>query len=241
MIVGTVVALRRYPVKSMRAEPLDRAEVHWVGLAGDRSCAFVKDAGRPGFPWLTGRDVPALLLHEARYLDPADPGRSRVRVLTPDGAAFDAHDPALAARLSAAAGETVRPIRIARGAFDAMPVSVLTTALADRVARAHGDAVSPGRFRANVVIETLPGAPPETEWTGASLAFGGAPGGGDARVRADWPIPRCAMVTLDPDTAAKDPSVLRTVARRFGNEVGLYCAVERPGTIAVGAEVRLVR
>lgn len=235
MIVGTVVALRRYPVKSMGAESLDRAEVHWIGLAGDRHCAFVKDAGRPGFPWLTGRDVPALLLHQARHLDPADPGRSRVRVLAPDGAAFDADDPALAARLSAAAGETVRPVRIARGTFDAMPVSVLTTSMADRVARAHGAAVSPGRFRANVVIETLPGAPPEEGWAGAGLAFGDD----GARLRADWPIPRCAMVTLDPDTAAKDPTVLRTVAQRFGNKVGLYCAVGRPGVIAVGDAVAL--
>ena len=116
-----------------------------------------------------------------------------------------------------------------------MPVSVLTTALADRVARVHGAAVSPGRFRANVVIQTLPGAPPEEEWAGAALAFGDD----GARLRADWPIPRCAMVTLDPDTAAKDPAVLRTVAQRFGNKVGLYCAVERPGAIAVGDPVAL--
>lgn len=235
MIVGTVVALRRYPVKSMRAEALDRAELRRTGLAGDRQYAFVKDAGRPHFPWLTGRDIPALVLHAARYLDPADPDRSPVLVRTPDGDELALDDPALAARFSAAVGDGVRLRRPDAGAFDAMPVSVLTTALADRVARAHGAAVAPGRFRANVLIEPLPGAPPEEEWAGAGLMFGD----GAARLRAECPIPRCAMVTLDPDTAAKDPAVLRTVARRFGNEVGLYCAVERPGAVAVGDPVAL--
>ena len=53
-VVGRVVALRRYPVKSMAAEELDGAEVSWHGLAGDRRWAFVRDGQvRSGFPWLT--------------------------------------------------------------------------------------------------------------------------------------------------------------------------------------------
>lgn len=235
MIVGTVTALRRHPVKSMRAEALEHAALRRTGLAGDRQYAFVKRSGHPHFPWLTGRDIPALVLHGARYLDPADPDHSPVLVRAPDGVAFALDDPALAARFSEAAGDEVRLVRPGDGAFDALPVSVLTTALADGVAQAHGAAVSPGRFRANVLIESLPGAPPEAEWAGAVLAVGTR----GARLRADGPIPRCAMVTLDPDTAAKDPAVLRTVARHFGNAVGLFCTMERPGTIAVGDPVTL--
>ena len=60
------------------------------------------------------------------------------------------------------------------------------------------------------------------------------------RLRLDWGIPRCAMITIDPDTAEQRPAVLRTVAQRFGNQVGAYCAVEVPGTITVGDAVRLV-
>ena len=37
MRVGTVVNLWRYPVKSLKAEPLERAEVLSDGLAGDRA------------------------------------------------------------------------------------------------------------------------------------------------------------------------------------------------------------
>ena len=63
-VVGRVVALRRYPVKSMAAEELDGAEVSWHGLAGDRRWAFVRDGQvRSGFPWLTMRERPEM----ARY------------------------------------------------------------------------------------------------------------------------------------------------------------------------------
>jgi MOSC N-terminal beta barrel domain len=53
-VVGRVVALWRYPVKSMAAEELEAVEVSWNGLAGDRRWAFVRDGQvRNGFPWLT--------------------------------------------------------------------------------------------------------------------------------------------------------------------------------------------
>ncbi len=41
-VVGRVVALWRYPVKSMAGEELDGAEVSWHGLAGDRRWAFIR-------------------------------------------------------------------------------------------------------------------------------------------------------------------------------------------------------
>ena len=55
--VGRVVALWRYPVKSMGAEALERADVSWHGVAGDRRWAFVREGlERSGFPWLTIRE-----------------------------------------------------------------------------------------------------------------------------------------------------------------------------------------
>jgi len=40
-MLGTVAALRRYPVKSMLGEDVDAAEVTFTGLAGDRRLALV--------------------------------------------------------------------------------------------------------------------------------------------------------------------------------------------------------
>jgi len=234
---GTVAALNRYPVKSMQAEPLQSAELFWTGLHGDRQYAFVKAENTSAFPWLTGRDLPALVLHRARYADPADPRRARVQVLAPDGAVFDLADPALADRLAQAAGSPVRLLQTARGAYDAMPVSVLATTAADAVGQAHGAPVGLDRFRANVIIRPDDPVGTDADWCGRTLLFGegvDAPG-----LRLDWAIPRCAMVAIHAASAAKDPAVLRTVVQRFGNRVGTYCAVHRPGTIRVGDRVRL--
>lgn len=250
MHAGTVAALRRYPVKSMRAEELRQVELHWTGLYGDRRYAFVRTADRTHFPWLTGRQVSGLVLHRAQYSDPADPRRAQVRVTAPDGQEYDAFDPLLAERLGEAAGEEVRIIQIGRGAFDAMPVSVLTTTTVEQIGQAHGAPVGPARFRSNILIEPPSGGiGTERDWTGhggsgygggtATLQFGDGPAA--PRIRLDWAIPRCAMVAIDPDTAAKDAKVLRTVVQRFANEVGTYCAVEAVGTIAVGEPVYLLR
>jgi uncharacterized protein YcbX len=233
--LGTVVAIRRYPVKSMQAELLDAAELHWTGLHGDRQYAFCRSADTSDFPWLTGRTVPSLVLHSARYSDGLDPTRARVRVVAPDGAENDIADPALAAKLAEAAAMPVRLLRLGRGAFDAMPVSVITTTTGDVIAREHGGPVGLDRFRANLVIRPDDPDATEREWLGRCLAFGDATD--PPSLRLDWPIPRCAMVAIDPDTGARDTSVLRTVVQQFGNEVGAYCAVQAPGVIRVGDRV----
>ncbi len=235
--LGQVVALRRYPVKSMRAEPLDAAALHWTGLHGDRQYAFCRAADRSDFPWLTGRQLPGLVMHAARYSDPQDPRLARVRVAAPDGTDHAIDDLDLAQRLSEAANLPVRLLRLGRGAFDAMPVSVITTTAGDAISRAHGAPVSLDRFRANLVIRPDDPAATERNWLGHALALGDDP---DPPVlRLDWPIPRCAMVTIDPITAIRDASVLRTIVQCFGNEVGAYCAVQAPGCIRVGDRVRL--
>lgn len=224
-MIGRVVALRRFPVKSMGGESLEAAELGWTGLVGDREHAFVRTANTSDFPWLTGRQVPAMLLHRATW-----DGR-RVHVMCPDGAMHDVTDPALATALEAAAGEPVRHLWLRRGCYDAMPISILTTALLAAISQAHGAALEALRFRANILVET-DGSVDERVWAGATLAIG------ETRVRADWPIPRCAMITIDPATSARTPALQRTVAERFGNMAGIYGAVAAPGRMRVGDAVR---
>ena len=232
---GTVVALFRYPVKSMHAEALEKAELHWTWLHGDRQYAFVKASDTTAFPWLTGRDVPALVLYQARYVAPGNPRHSAVRVVAPDGMEYDLRDPGLTAQLTEAAGGKVLLMRLGRGAFDAMPISVMTTTMHRAIGNKHGSCVSLARFRANVVIRPDDPAVTEQHWVGLSLAFGDQSNA--ARLSLDWPIPRCAMVGIDPVTADRDPSVVRTVVQRFGNKVGAYCSVQAPGTIKLGDRV----
>jgi uncharacterized protein len=76
-VVGRVVGLWRYPVKSMAGEELDGVEVSWHGLAGDRRWAFIRDGqARSGFPWLTIREHPEMARYRPRFAEPDRPDAS---------------------------------------------------------------------------------------------------------------------------------------------------------------------
>src|SRR5438552_3568421 len=51
---------------------------------------------------------------------------------------------------------------------------------------------------------------------------------------------RCAMVNIDPETAARDARVMKTVVRLNDNDAGVYATVVRTGTIRVGDRVRVL-
>ena len=161
------------------------------------------------------------------------PHRTSLSVTQPDGAALHVRDPALAIHLAAITGEAVGLLRMGRGAFDAMPVSVMTTATLRTVAQACDVLPDPLRFRPNILLDS---DADETEWLGRILLLGDE----GAALRIDLPIPRCAMVGIDPATAARDPATVRTVVQRFGNQVGVYATVHAPGPVRRGAGVRLL-
>lgn len=233
--IGEVITINRYPVKSMRGERLEEAELRWTGLIGDRQYAFVRESNSSRFPWLTGREVADLVRHAPRFPDPANIPATPPAVTTPDGASFALDDPALRERLARAAGEGVRLMHLGKGCQDAMPVSVVATETLCRLESRFGAPLGLDRFRINIVIEADPAHGRETDWLGRVLRFG-----------ADGPtlslgcgIQRCSMVTIDPATAERDAAVLRMVARDFDNQVGAYGSAGRLGVIRRGDPVFL--
>jgi uncharacterized protein YcbX len=236
--IGTVRALYRYPVKSMRGEHIETATLRWAGIDGDRQYAFYRAANASRFPWLTGREVSAMVTWRARYIDPATPRTSAVVVTLPDGSEHDIGASALRHALGEAAGEEVQLLQLGRGAFDAMPVSLVSTATGALIDRRCGRAVDLRRFRPNIVLD-LAASASEVDFLGSTLVLGD--GEAPPRLHLNTRIERCAMITLDPDSGAKDASVMRRVVEDFDNLVGVYGAVEALGTIAVGDRVRLIR
>jgi uncharacterized protein len=225
--VGRVAGLWRYPVKSMAAEALSEVEVGWAGFAGDRRWAFVRgDVPRSGFPWLTIREDEAMLDHVPRFAQPERPDRSRVVVTTPSGHEFDVHDPALAASM----GEGVRAIKQDRGVFDAMPLSLITTAGIADLGGLMGYELDVQRFRPNLLVES---DEREDAWVGRVLSVGGM------TMRVDQRDERCVIITIDPVTRERDPAVLRTLASERDVCIGVYGSVVRPGTVAIGDPVLL--
>ena len=229
--VGTVRGLWRYPVKSMAAEPLTSAQLSWAGLAGDRRWAFVRPgAEKNGFPWHTIREDPVMCRYTARLADPERPDKSDVDVQTPTGDTFRVHDPVLAAEL----GAGIRVMRLDRGMFDAMPVSLITTRTVSALcalAQAPSNAL---RFRPNVVITPTADRPyAEDEWVGSVLHVG------DAAVRVDRRDPRCIIVNVDPDSGRPDAQLLKSIGQQRQACAGVYGTIVRPGLVRVDDPVRI--
>jgi uncharacterized protein YcbX len=229
-VVGRVVSLWRYPVKSMAAQALDDVEVSWHGLAGDRRWAFVREGQeRSGFPWLTIRQRADLLHHVPRFAEPDRPNASATLVRTPDGDEFDVVDPALAARL----GPGVRVLKQDRGVFDAQPLSLLSTQTVAGLGRLVGSEVRAERFRPNLLID-VPGTEfPEDGWVGRVLRIGGL------RMRIDQRDRRCVVVTIDPPTLERNREVLAAIARHRDTRVGVYASTVEPGPVALGDPVEV--
>jgi uncharacterized protein YcbX len=230
-VVGCLVGLWRYPVKSMAGEALDDVDVSWHGLAGDRRWAFIRPGlERSDFPWLTIRERPGMAHYEPAFAEPGRPDASRTIVRTPGGEELDVTDPALAAEL----GDGVRLIKQNRGVFDVMPLSLITTQTIARLQRLVGDTpgLEPRRFRPNLVVEAADAEPfQEDGWVGATLTIG------EMQMRVDQRDERCVMINIDPETTERDPRILRTVAQERQACLGVYGSTVRPGRVAVGDAV----
>lgn len=232
-LLGQIAALARFPVKSMSGEALEEAALGWNGIVGDRQWAFVKADAHSRFPWFTGRDHPALVPYRAHYPQGADPKLVTPLVQAPDGWTGSIDDPVLAARLERESGKAFRLMQIGRGAFDAMPVSLVSNAGHAEVEASHGAGIDPRRFRINITVDT---DMPMRVWAGRRLTIGSDDG---PQLAVTEPIQRCVMITIDPDMGTRDPWLMRTVAQQFGNTYGVYANVVRPGTLRLGDPVRL--
>lgn len=138
------------------------------------------------------------------------------------------------ALLSAYLGREVRLAAAPRGdVVYADPVTVLGTAsVADLGARVGRPALEAARFRPSLVVATEePYA--EEGWLGRDVAVGGVV------LRIGVPIPRCAVIDVDPITGVRGTRLLRELASyRPTNKAGepcfgVFARVGRGGTVVV--------
>ena len=256
-IVGRIDSLWRYPVKSMRGEPLTEAFIGFPGIYGDRVSA-VRSAAQPaGFPCLTGREQAQMLLYRPRFrhadkaarpanlaaaeamapgITPlyADLADLAVDVETPSGEVLAVDDPALLGRLGESSSLAL--LRSERALTDCRPVSLFSLQTARQLAAEVGVPVDERRFRANIYADLAGTAGfAEDGFVGRRLRLGAK-----AVVAILERDPRCKMITLDPDTAAASPEILRRVARFHDGKAGVYGAVLVEGMVRPGDELALL-
>ena len=213
----------------MAGESLDAIELSWHGVAGDRRWAFIQPGHQAhGFPWQTIREEPRMCLFTARLRDPDRPEASLVDVRTPDGIELAVTDPSLPELI----GRGLRLMRLNRGTFDALPLSLIARATVHELCRGIVEEPDPRRFRPNLLVETdEPYA--EDAWVGGTLQIG------TAVLRVDKRDSRCAIITVDPTSARTTPELLRRVATERQSSAGVYASVVRPGIVRTGDLVGL--
>jgi uncharacterized protein YcbX len=235
---GAVIALWRYPVKSMLGEELESCDVTERGLAGDRAYALVDAEDGKVASAKNPRKWAKLFECRAAFAD----DRGDAYITLPDGAEVAAADPRAAQVLSrllgrnvglqtsaadapvieelwldgAPDGRAVTDETIAKGSppgtfFDHAVVHVVTTATLDRLSELYPQGrFDRRRFRPNLVVSVTDGEAGfvENDWVGRTLAIGDA-----VRLAVTDPCPRCVMTTLAQEDLPADPGILRTAAR----------------------------
>jgi uncharacterized protein YcbX len=258
-VIGKVDSVWRYPVKSMRGEELDEAFAGFSGIYGDRLFAFESSASPKGFPYLTAREQRRLLQYRPRFRYPdkasrpvnlteaesmganpvwADPSELMVDVETPDEQTLAIDDPALIDLLRADIDQKhqLKVMRSERAMTDCRPVSIFSLQSARQLGEETGTPIDKRRFRANVYVDlTSAQGFAENEFVGKSLRIG--PKVVVTILERDA---RCLMITLDPDTGEKTPSILKKVAQAHDGMAGVYGAVLVEGMLHKGDSVELL-
>jgi uncharacterized protein YcbX len=226
--VGPVVALYRYPVKSVRGECLDALRVEARGVVGDRLYALRTPEGKFGSGKSTRRfrRMEGLLDLTAAY-----EGGTPV-IAFPDGQAMQGDDPDIHDYLSA---HVRQPVTLVReddvSHFDDSPLHLITTAGLRSLGLVAADIP---RFRPNVVIDVPGNGFVEDTWIGRELLLG------DVRLRITGSAVRCVMIGMAQEDLPERPELLRQVGDRHETCFGVYATVVAPGDIALGTEARLV-
>jgi hypothetical protein len=139
--------------------------------------------------------------------------------------------------ISSLARFSVRLVRSDRAgdAVDVWPLSIMSTASAEELARRTGSDRPTETRRFRMSIE-LSGCEPfeEDTWVGRTVRIG------QAVVRIPGPIPRCAVTTFDPDTGVRDFGTLHAIKQIRGQGAdgdlyfGVYGDVVEPGIVRTG-------
>lgn len=223
----------RYPVKSIGGELIESTHVDGDGVDGDRRWAVQDAAGKLGSGKNSRRftRIFGLLGLTARYEDLAEPPI----VTGGDGTEYPVATGAADEFLRSLAGKRVwvrRDTGIVH--FDGVPLTLVGSATLDWLAtQLPSVQVEARRLRPNLVVRTT--EPFEEEaWLEQPVQIG------TVQTVFEVILPRCVMVGMAQPGLARSNAVLRRIAARTDNPLGMAIGgqVTKVGTISVGDTVR---
>lgn len=246
----TVETIYRYPVKGLRAEPLDTVSLApGHGVPHDRRFGIARGDTKldPAAPrWLPKQRF-VMLMRDAALAPLScrfDEDSETLELKAPDvpstAASWrDARDRELLNAyvndfLGARREGPARLVESGRVSFTDVPqncLSIINLESVRDLEERMRTALGPMRFRANLY---LAGAPAWTEfdWVGREIRIG------EAVLHVPSRIPRCAATAVDPDGGRRDANVIRGLRDAFGHyDMGVYAEVVRGGTLQRGDEL----
>jgi uncharacterized protein YcbX len=256
---GTVVAVWRYPVKSMIGEELNSTEVTEMGLLGDRALALVDAETGKVVSAKNPRRWPNLFDFRAAYVEPPRHVHKLppTRITLPDGETVGTDAEDIDARLSTSVGRMVHLTRSAVEGARAEEYRPDYDWLADRDETIEFQLPAGTLFDCALVhlvttatLDHLRSIAPASRFEPRRFRPNfiiQAPAGVTGFVENDWigrslqlgnvvlhvtgPCPRCVMTTLAQGDLPKDPGVLRTAVQHNQGNVGVYASVVRSGLV----------
>jgi len=268
-VVGSIVSLWRYPVKSMMGEELNATEVAKIGLLGDRAYALVDSSDAKVASAKNPRKWPQLFDFRAAL---ADAPRTvvqvpSVRITLPDGTIVTSDQPDIDRILS---NVLKRQVRL-ESALAEQRTATAEEYWPDIEGLDHRDTVTDfglpeGTFFDCAVVHLLttatldrlralyPDGRFEVRRFRPNIVVETANGEkdfvenawigrtlaiGDVQLSITGPCPRCVMTTLSQGDLPKDNGILRTAAQHNRANVGVYASVLQGGKVRRGDSLSL--
>jgi uncharacterized protein len=268
-VLGSILSLWRYPVKSMTGEELNTADVGERGLQGDRAYALIDSADGKVASAKNPRKWPQLFDCRAEFGDATKPGVKAppVRITLPDGSVVSSEQPDLNQIVSKVLKREVKlstlpDVRSATAEeywpdmdgldhrdtvtdFGLPDGTFFDCAIVHLLSTATlnrlRDLYPQGRFE---VRRFRPNMVVETASGSKDFVENAWIGkqiaiGNTVRLSITVPCPRCVMATLPQGDLPQDNGILRTAAQHNRAHVGVYASVLQGGQICRGDSVRL--
>lgn len=241
MLIGYIKEIVRHPVKSFYGESVQKTRVMEYGLYGDRSHAFL-DETRPG-KFLTITQFPDMVRYKARFAgEELLEEYPKVEIVTPEGKIVDWENEELTEEIESKSKRrisqvTYTPSQVPLGAIEEEHLQLVTDASLGNLKEMWGKTeLDFRRFRPNLLISLKEKIPfIEDKWFGKRMRIGR-----DVEIQLKRHCERCMIITVNPDSAERDSTLLKTVVKQRNNYFGVYADVLKTGEIRVGDEILLL-
>jgi uncharacterized protein YcbX len=240
MLIGHIKEIVRHPVKSFYGESIKETKIMEYGLYGDRSHAFLDETRQGKF--LTITQFPEMVRYKAKFVgEELMEEYPEVEIITPEGKIVNWGDEELIKEIENKSKRkislvTYTPSHVPLGAIEEEHIQLVTDASLEKLKEIWGKTeVDSRRFRPNLLISLKERIPfIEEKWFGRRIKIGR-----EVEIQLKRHCERCMIITVNPDNAERDSTLLKTVVKKRNNHFGIYASVLKTGNIHVGDEVLL--